>query len=73
MRTKLSICQSIDFVSIDFYKIHVLIYMALKNSKVTEYRWTTVEDEILVECLLQLVEEGGWRADNETFKPGYLV
>ncbi|KAL0543743.1 hypothetical protein IC582_018847 [Cucumis melo] len=47
--------------------------MASTNSKATKHRWTTIEDEALVECLLQLVEEGGWRADNETFKPGYLV
>uniref|UniRef100_A0A9I9EGI2 Retrotransposon protein n=1 Tax=Cucumis melo TaxID=3656 RepID=A0A9I9EGI2_CUCME len=46
--------------------------MASTNSKATKHRWTTIEDEALVECLLQLVEEGGWRADNETFKPGYL-
>uniref|UniRef100_A0A9I9EHB4 Retrotransposon protein n=1 Tax=Cucumis melo TaxID=3656 RepID=A0A9I9EHB4_CUCME len=32
-----------------------------------------IEDEVLVECLLQLVEEGGWKANNTTFKPGYLV
>ncbi|KAA0049607.1 retrotransposon protein [Cucumis melo var. makuwa] len=47
--------------------------MASTNSKATKHRWTTIEDEALVECLLQLVEEGGWRADDGTFKPGYLV
>ncbi|KAA0050106.1 hypothetical protein IC582_003881 [Cucumis melo] len=46
--------------------------MASTNSKATKHRWTTI-DEVLVECLLQLVEEGGWRADNGTFKLGYLV
>ncbi|XP_008462939.1 uncharacterized protein At2g29880-like [Cucumis melo] len=46
--------------------------MASTYSKATKHRWTTIEDETLVECLLQLVEEGGWRADNGTFKPGYL-
>ncbi|TYK07921.1 hypothetical protein E5676_scaffold265G00330 [Cucumis melo var. makuwa] len=46
--------------------------MASTNSKATKHRWTTIEDEVLVECLLQLVEEGGWRADNGTFKLGYL-
>ncbi|XP_050935223.1 uncharacterized protein At2g29880-like [Cucumis melo] len=47
--------------------------MASINSKVTKHWWTTIEDEALVECLLQLVEKGCWRADNGTFKPGYLV
>ena len=47
--------------------------MASTNSKATKHRWTTMEDEVLVGCLLQLVEEGGWRADNGTSKPGYLV
>ena len=32
-----------------------------------------IEDEALVECLLLQVKEGGWRVDNETFRPGYLV
>ncbi|KGN61713.1 hypothetical protein Csa_006361 [Cucumis sativus] len=47
--------------------------MPWTNSKAIEHRWTTIEEEALVECLLQLVEEGGWRADNGTFKIGYLV
>ncbi|KAA0033487.1 uncharacterized protein E6C27_scaffold261G00210 [Cucumis melo var. makuwa] len=47
--------------------------MASINSKVTKHWWTTIEDEALVECLLQLVEKGCWRVDNGTFKPGYLV
>ncbi|TYJ96933.1 retrotransposon protein [Cucumis melo var. makuwa] len=47
--------------------------MASTNSKATKHRWTTIKDDALVECLLQLVEEGGWRANNETFKPRYLV
>ena len=47
--------------------------MVSKNSKATKHRWTTIENEALVECLLQLVEEGGWRYDNGTFKPRYLV
>ncbi|KGN51053.1 hypothetical protein Csa_009100 [Cucumis sativus] len=34
--------------------------MASTNSKATKHRWTTIE-------------EGGWRAYNGTFKPGYLV
>ncbi|TYK29231.1 retrotransposon protein [Cucumis melo var. makuwa] len=51
---------------------HILVKMASTNSKATKHRWTTIEDEALVECLLQLVEECGWRADNGTFKLGYL-
>uniref|UniRef100_A0A9I9E5D9 Retrotransposon protein n=1 Tax=Cucumis melo TaxID=3656 RepID=A0A9I9E5D9_CUCME len=47
--------------------------MASKNSKATNHRRIIIEDEVLVECLLQLVEKGGWRADNGTFKLGYLV
>ena len=47
--------------------------MASTNSKVTKHQWTTIEDEALVECLLQLVKEGGQRDNNGTFKPRYLV
>lgn len=44
--------------------------MASINSKATKHRWTAIEDEVLVECLLQLVQPGGWRADNGTFRLG---
>ncbi|TYK08067.1 retrotransposon protein [Cucumis melo var. makuwa] len=46
--------------------------MTSTNLKATQHRWTTIEDEALVECLLQLMEEGGWRVDNGTFKLRYL-
>ncbi|KAL0561431.1 hypothetical protein IC582_001858 [Cucumis melo] len=47
--------------------------IASTNSKVIKHQCTTIEDGVLIECLLQLVEEGGWRADNGTFKLGYFV
>uniref|UniRef100_A0A803NQW5 Myb/SANT-like domain-containing protein n=1 Tax=Cannabis sativa TaxID=3483 RepID=A0A803NQW5_CANSA len=37
-----------------------------------KYQRTTIEDSKLVECLLELVNSGRWKADNGTFKPGYL-
>ena len=39
------------------------------NSK---HKWDQQEDVKLVECLLQLVESGHWRADNGTFRNGFL-
>ena len=35
-------------------------------------KWGILEDNKLVESLIELVTEGGWRADNGTFKSGYL-
>ncbi|XP_062088344.1 protein ALP1-like [Humulus lupulus] len=37
-----------------------------------KHQWTTVEDSKLVECLMDLTNGGRWKADNGTFKPGYL-
>lgn len=34
--------------------------------------WTRLEEAKLIECLVDLVHEGGWRGDNGTFQPGYL-
>ena len=39
------------------------------NSK---HKWDKQEDEKLIECLLQLSESGNWRADNGTFRSGFL-
>ena len=40
---------------------------ALKNV------WTKEEKVTLVECLVELVSMGGWKSDNDTFRPGYLT
>lgn len=37
-----------------------------------KHQWTAVEDRALVESLLDLVNNGKWKAENGTFKPGYL-
>ncbi|XP_044473190.1 uncharacterized protein At2g29880-like [Mangifera indica] len=36
-------------------------------------QWTKQEDAILIECLIILKESPHWKADNETFRVGYLV
>ncbi|KAL5552611.1 hypothetical protein UlMin_040012 [Ulmus minor] len=36
------------------------------------HQWTSIEDSKLVECLLDLTNSGRWKADNGTFKPGFL-
>ncbi|RHN64170.1 hypothetical protein MtrunA17_Chr4g0066191 [Medicago truncatula] len=41
-----------------------------QNAKGTKRQWTTEEDAVLVQGLLQLVDDG-WKADAGTFKPGY--
>ncbi|KAL0559054.1 hypothetical protein IC582_003643 [Cucumis melo] len=35
--------------------------------------WTEEEEGTLVECLMELVSMGGWKSDNDTFRPGYLA
>ncbi|KAL4033319.1 hypothetical protein IC575_006406 [Cucumis melo] len=46
----------------------------------TSNEWTRWRDDLaeemfkagLIECLVELVNAGGWRFDNRTFRPGYL-
>ncbi|TYK18628.1 retrotransposon protein [Cucumis melo var. makuwa] len=42
------------------------------SSRLPKHNWTKEEEAGLVECLMELVNAGGWRSDNETFRPGYL-
>ncbi|KAA0036791.1 retrotransposon protein [Cucumis melo var. makuwa] len=42
------------------------------SSRLPKHSWTKEEEAGLVECLVELVNVGGWRFDNETFRPGYL-
>ena len=35
-------------------------------------KWGSAEDAKLVESLVELVTQGSWRADNGTFRSGYL-
>ncbi|XP_020086564.1 uncharacterized protein LOC109708977 isoform X2 [Ananas comosus] len=42
-----------------------------KNKRI-KHQWTKHEDEKLIECLLALSNSGQWRADNGTFRNGYL-
>ncbi|XVF69442.1 hypothetical protein PTKIN_Ptkin11bG0082000 [Pterospermum kingtungense] len=37
------------------------------------HQWTKEEDATLVECLCVLVEDRKWRADNGTFRTGYII
>lgn len=41
------------------------------RDKQPKHIWTMQEEAKLVECLVDLVHEGGWRGDNGTFRPGY--
>ncbi|KAH7665638.1 Myb/SANT-like domain-containing protein [Dioscorea alata] len=43
---------------------------SVKTNKRNNHQWTPSEDKILIECCLELVNQG-WRADNG-FKIGYL-
>ncbi|KAA0041444.1 retrotransposon protein [Cucumis melo var. makuwa] len=40
--------------------------------RLPKHSWTKEEEAGLVECLVELVNAGGWRFDNGTFRPGYL-
>ncbi|KAL4010676.1 hypothetical protein IC575_027687 [Cucumis melo] len=42
------------------------------SSRLPKHTWTKEEEAGLVECLVELVNVGGWRFDNGTFRPGYL-
>ncbi|TYK22668.1 retrotransposon protein [Cucumis melo var. makuwa] len=42
------------------------------SSRLLKHTWTKEEEASLVECLVELVNAGGWRSDNGTFRPGYL-
>ncbi|KAA0047509.1 retrotransposon protein [Cucumis melo var. makuwa] len=42
------------------------------SSRLPKHTWTKEEEVGLVECLVELVNAGGWRSDNGTFRPGYL-
>ncbi|XP_062113924.1 uncharacterized protein At2g29880-like [Humulus lupulus] len=37
-----------------------------------KHQWTSIEDSKLVECLLELVNSGKWKAENGTFKTSNL-
>ncbi|XVF56507.1 hypothetical protein PTKIN_Ptkin06aG0126700 [Pterospermum kingtungense] len=39
----------------------------------TYHQWTKEEDATLVECLRVSVEDRKWKADNRTFRTGYLI
>ena len=36
------------------------------------HQCSSIENSKLVECLLDLTNSGRWKANNGTFKPGYL-
>ncbi|TYK05687.1 retrotransposon protein [Cucumis melo var. makuwa] len=42
------------------------------SSGLPKHNWTKEEEADLVECLVELVNAGGWRSDNGAFWPGYL-
>ena len=42
------------------------------DANVRKHQWTALEDSKVVECLLHMANSGKWKADNGTFKPGYL-
>ncbi|KAA0059814.1 retrotransposon protein [Cucumis melo var. makuwa] len=42
------------------------------SSRLPKHNWTKEEEAGLVECLVELVNAGGWRSNNETFWPRYL-
>ncbi|KAL4023283.1 hypothetical protein IC575_017035 [Cucumis melo] len=42
------------------------------SSRLSKHNWTKKEEAGLVECLLELVNAGGWRSDNGTFRPDNL-
>ncbi|WRX07824.1 Myb/SANT-like domain - like 1 [Theobroma cacao] len=43
-----------------------------RTSKRSTHQWTPIENGVLIDCCIDLVNEGSWGRDNGTFKPGYL-
>ncbi|KAL4013677.1 retrotransposon protein [Cucumis melo var. makuwa] len=43
------------------------------SNRAPRHVWTKEEDDTLVECLMELVSMEGWKSDNGTFRPGYLI
>uniref|UniRef100_A0A9I9DIN8 Retrotransposon protein n=1 Tax=Cucumis melo TaxID=3656 RepID=A0A9I9DIN8_CUCME len=41
------------------------------SSRAPNHLWTKEEDATFVECLVELVNNDGWRSDNGTFRPEY--
>ncbi|KAA0056139.1 retrotransposon protein [Cucumis melo var. makuwa] len=39
------------------------------SSHASKHVWTKEEKAILVECLVEFVSTGGWKSDNDTFRP----
>ncbi|TYK24441.1 putative nuclease HARBI1 [Cucumis melo var. makuwa] len=42
-----------------------------KFFKGPKHLWTKEENATLMECLVKLVNSGGWKSDNKIFRPGY--
>ncbi|KAA0055438.1 retrotransposon protein [Cucumis melo var. makuwa] len=42
------------------------------SSRLPKHSWTKEEEASLIECLVELVNAGGWRSGNGTFRPEYL-
>ncbi|TYK19092.1 retrotransposon protein [Cucumis melo var. makuwa] len=41
--------------------------------RLPKYNWTKEEEAGLIVCLVELVDTGGWRSDNGTFRPEYQI
>ncbi|TYK06168.1 retrotransposon protein [Cucumis melo var. makuwa] len=42
-------------------------------SRLPMHNWTKEEETTLVECLVELVNAGGWSSNNGTFRPGKSI
>ena len=54
-----------------YYLIRLAIGMADRSRNRNYRNWTSIEDAKLVEALVNMVNAGGFKADND-FKSGYL-
>ena len=50
-----------------------MIVSMTSSSRVPKNVWTKEEEATLVESMVELVFAGGWKSDNDTFRPGYLA
>uniref|UniRef100_A0A9I9EDG4 Myb/SANT-like domain-containing protein n=2 Tax=Cucumis melo TaxID=3656 RepID=A0A9I9EDG4_CUCME len=61
-----------ELTSTKVVDVDEMVAIIASSSRLPKHNWTKEEEAGLVECLLELVNAGGWRFDNETFRPRYL-
>lgn len=68
----MSTIYNLEFHMCDAYVYVNACRMNRRADRSKKYTWSRSEDAKLVETLVEMVEQGGWKSDNGTFRPGFL-